>query len=237
VSSPPTRTRKAAAPLVVLITDPRYDLATSCDALRDAATALGGHRVLAQLRDKEADAASLLATAHALRAVTREVGAQLVINGALAIALAIAKEVAADGIHLPGRRNAADMASACAAAHEALGRAAIVTVAAHDDEDVRNATLARVTAALVSPVFATPAKGPARGLEALRAARAIVDAARHDPPLQVVALGGIAAANAAACIDAGADGVAAIRALHEGVERNELLRALDGIGRARSGMP
>ncbi len=223
----------ARGALVVLVTDPRYELASTCDALRDAATALGGHRVLVQLRDKEADVVSLLATAHALRAATREVGAQLVINGPLALA----GQVAADGIHLPGRTSAGEMASARAAAHEVLGRSAIVTVAAHDDEGVRNATLARVSAVLVSPVFETPGKGPARGVDALRAARAIVDAARHAPPLHVVALGGIAATNAAACIEAGADGVAAIRALYEGVERTELLRALDGIGRARSGMP
>ena len=223
----------ARVELVVLVTDPRYELASTCDALRDAAKALGGHRVLVQLRDKEADVVSLLATAHALRAATREVGAQLVINGPLALA----GQVAADGIHLPGRTSAGEMASARAAAHEVLGRSAIVTVAAHDDEGVRNATLARVSAVLVSPVFETPGKGPARGVDALRAARAIVDAARHAPPLHVVALGGIAATNAAACIEAGADGVAAIRALYEGVERTELLRALDGIGRARSGMP
>jgi thiamine-phosphate pyrophosphorylase len=220
-----TRTRTPAA-LVVLVTDPRYDLATTCDALRDAATALGGHRVLVQLRDKEADAAALLATAHALRAATREVGAKLVINGALAIA----KAVAADGIHVAGRKSAAEMASARAAADEVLGRAAVVTAAAHDDEDVRNATLARVSAVLVSPIFATPGKGPARGLDALRAARAIVDAPRHECLLHVYALGGIAAANAASCIEAGANGVAAIRALHGRVERTELLRALEVIG-------
>ena len=220
----------ARVALVVLVTDPRYQLAITCDALRDAAKALGGHRVLVQLRDKEADVVSLLATALALRAATREVGAQLVINGPLALALA--GQVAADGIHLPGRTSAGEMASARAAAHEVLGRSAIVTVAAHDDEGVRNATLARVSAVLVSPVFETPGKGPARGVDALRAARAIVDAARHAPPLHVVALGGIAATNAAACIEAGADGVAAIRALYEGVERTELLRALDSIGRA-----
>jgi thiamine-phosphate pyrophosphorylase len=219
--------------LVVLVTDPRFDLATTCDALRDAAASLGGERVVVQLRDKQADAVSLLSTAHALRAATRKVGARLVINGALAIA----RQVAADGIHLPGRKSAGEMASARAAADEVLGRSAIVTVAAHDDEDVRNATLARVNGVLVSPVFETPGKGPARGVDALRAARAIVDAARHDPPLHVVALGGIAAANAAACVEAGADGVAAIRALYEGAERTELLRVLDGIGRARSGMP
>jgi thiamine-phosphate pyrophosphorylase len=205
--------------LVVLVTDPRYDLAQTCSALRDAAAALGGHRVLVQLRDKEASESSLLAAAHALRAATTEVGAQLVINGPLAIA----REAAADGIHLPGRQTAATMTRACADAREVLGRAAIVTLAAHDDDDVRHALLAGASAVLVSPIFETPGKGPARGLDALRSARAIVDAARHEPSLSVVALGGITGANAAACIEAGANAVAAIRALYEG---GELVRAL-----------
>jgi thiamine-phosphate pyrophosphorylase len=216
--------------MVVLVTDPRYDLARTCSVVRDAAAAVGGARVLVQLRDKEADQASLLATARALRAATREVGAQLVINGPLAIA----RDVSADGIHLPGRRSAAETAAACADAREVLGRAALVTVAAHDDDDVRHAMLAHASAVLVSPIFASPGKGPARGLDAVRRARAIVDAARHDPPLQVYALGGIAAENASACIAAGADGLAAIRALYDAGERAELLRAL---GPARSGMP
>ena len=232
-----------APPLVVLVTDPRYELTRTAAIIREAAAVLGGRRVLVQLRDKEATSESLLAQAQALRLVTREVGARLVINGSLAIA----QQSGADGLHLPGRRNASKIASTCAAARELLGHHALVTVAAHDDDDVRNAALAGASAVLVSPIFATPGKGTPRGIAALSAARATADAARHDPSLAVYALGGVTGANAAACIEAGADGVAAIRALYE--DGGELLRALaalaalDGlaavaaVGPGRSGMP
>jgi len=220
---------------VVLVTDPRYDLARTCTVIRAAAATLGGEHVLVQLRDKEADEGSLLESAHELRKATRDVGAQLVINGPLAVAA----RAAADGIHVAGRLTAAKLVSTSAAARELLGGSAIVTTAAHDDDDVRAAVLAGASAVLVSPIFATPGKGPPRGLEALRQARAIVvDAARHGAGVRVFALGGVTAANAAACIEAGADGVAAIRALYEdGPPSGELLRALAAAGAGRSGTP
>lgn len=217
--------------ILLVITDPRYDRAQTSLVIREAARVLGGRDVVVQLRDKQAPDASLLAEAQALRLVTREVGARLVVNGSLAIA----RQSAADGVHLGGRRRASELASTCAAAREALGRDALVTVAAHDDDDVRAAALGGASAVLVSPIFATPGKGPARGLAAVRAARALVDAARHDAPVAVYALGGITGANAAGCIDAGADGVAAVRALHEGA--GELLRALAAATSARGETP
>jgi len=221
---------------VVLVTDPRYELARACTVVRAAAATLGGERVLVQLRDKQADDASLLASAQELRRATRDVGAHLVINGPLEVAA----RAAADGIHVPGGGPASELVSTCAAARELLGTSAIVTAAAHDDDDVRAAVLAGASAVLVSPIFATPGKGPARGLEALRQARAhVVDAARHGAGVRIFALGGVTAANAAACIEAGADGVAAIRALYEDARLpSELLRALaaaDARGAGRSG--
>jgi thiamine-phosphate pyrophosphorylase len=215
---------KEPPPIVVLVTDPRYDLTQTAAVIREAAAALGGHRVLVQLRDKEATSESLLAQAHVLRLATREVGARLVINGWPAIA----RQSGADGVHLPGQRTASQIASACAAARELLGLHALVTVPAHDDEGVRNAALAGASAVLVSPIFATPGKGAPRGIAALSAARAAADAARHDPPLAVYALGGVTAASAAPCIEAGANGVAAIRALYE--DGGELVRALAALG-------
>lgn len=217
---------REAPPIVVLVTDPRYDLAQTSAVIREAAAALGGHRVLVQLRDKEASTESLLAQARALRLVTREVGARLVINGSLAIA----QQSGADGVHLPGGRTASKITSTCAAARELLGRHALVTVAAHDDDDVLDAALAGASAVLVSPICATPGKGTPRGIAALSAARATADAARHDPALAVYALGGVTGANAAECIEAGADGVAAIHALYE--DGGELLRALAALGPA-----
>ncbi len=60
---------------------------------------------------------------------------------------------------------------------------------------------------MVSPIFATPNKGAPRGLDAIREARAIA------PELFLYALGGVDESNARACIDAGANGVAVVRAL------------------------
>jgi thiamine-phosphate pyrophosphorylase len=217
---------REALPIVVLVTDPRYDLAQTSTIIREAAAALGGHRVLVQLRDKEATSASLVAQARVLRLATREVGARLVINGSLDIA----RQCDADGVHLPGRRAASELTSTCAAARELLGPHALVTVPAHDDDDVRNAALAGASAVLVSPIFATPGKGTPRGITALSAARAAADAARHEPAVAVYALGGVTAASAAACIGAGADGVAAIRALYE--DGGELLHALAALERS-----
>jgi thiamine-phosphate pyrophosphorylase len=191
-------------PRVVFITDPRYDLAHTTAAVRAAARAVGANGLLVQVRDKRGDARELEASARALREVTRGVGALLVVNGAVSIA----RDVEADGVHVPSVRDVTG-------ARTILGAEAFVTTAAHDDDDVRAASTAGATGVLVSPIFATPEKGAPRGVVAIAAARAIVDAARRTPPLLVYALGGVTRANAAACMEAGADGIAAIRALYD----------------------
>lgn len=198
------------APVVVLITDPRHELARTVAVIREASEALGPARLVVQLRDKQASEASLLASARALRGPTREAGALLVINGSPAIA----REAGADGVHFSNEGRGTVARAADARAH--LGPDAFVTTTAHDDDDVRHAIVARVTAVLVSPVFATPGKGAPRGVAAVAAARAIVDAARQTPPVLVYALGGVTRTNVAACAEAGADGASAIRALYEG---------------------
>ena len=117
-------------------------------------------------------------------------------------------------MHLPNE--GAPLAARVASVRARLGEDALVTTSAHDDEDVRHAVLAGATSVLVSPIFETPGKGGPRGVEALAAARAVVDAARHAPRVWIYALGGVTPASAASCAAAGADGVAAIRALYEG---------------------
>ena len=201
---------------VVLITEPRHGLRRTAEVIRGAALALGPDRLVVQLRDKAASPAALLDVARALRGVTRDVRAQLIINGSPSVARA----VGADGVHLPSEAGAAPatLASRIAAAREWLGREAVVTTAAHDDAEVRAALEAGATAALVSPIFASPGKGPARGVAALASARAIVDASRRSPRLLVYALGGVTRARAPDCANAGADGVAVIRALYHPAE-------------------
>lgn len=224
-------------PVVVLVTDPRYGLAETSRVVREAAAALGPQRLLVQLRDKDASEAALLESARALRDVTRGASALLVVNGSSAASLRVAHAVGADGLHLPDTTTghpssgaapgaaappAAMLAARVAEVRALLGDDAFVTTAAHDDDGVRAASEAFASAALVSPIFATPDKGASRGVAALASARAIVDAARRPRRLLVYALGGVTAANAAACAEAGADGVAAIRALYEAASASDV---------------
>jgi thiamine-phosphate pyrophosphorylase len=122
----------------------------------------------------------------------------------------LARDVEADGVHLGGG------AGTAAEARAIMGRPAWVSVAAHTGDDVRHAVDTGADAVLVSPVFET--RSPAisgsgvekrpRGLDALREARAI---AGHR--VRIFALGGVTIERVRRCAEAGADGVAVLRAL------------------------
>jgi thiamine-phosphate pyrophosphorylase len=83
-----------------------------------------------------------------------------------------------------------------------------VSVSAHDGDELRRALIEGANAVLVSPIYASPGKGKARGSRALREAKDI-----GKDRFLVYALGGVEADNVARCHAAGADGVAVIRAL------------------------
>lgn len=157
-------------------------------------------RVAVQLRDPELSGGALYALGARLREATAAVGASLVVNDRLDLALLLG----ADGVHL-GRRSVS-----IADARALLGAPTFVSVACHDLDDVARAAEAGADAVVLSPIFATPGKGPPLGLDALRAARRLLAAGGEGAAL--IALGGVDAGSAAACLDAGADGVAAIRA-------------------------
>jgi thiamine-phosphate pyrophosphorylase len=118
-----------------------------------------------------------------------------------------------------------------AEARAAFGRTTWISVAAHSDDDVRDAVADGADAVLVSPVFPTRAPSPGavakreRGLGALRSARAVVAAAGSTMP--IYALGGVAPERVAACIAAGADGVAVLRALLTSDRPGAVARAID----------
>lgn len=196
----------------MLVTDPRRGIERTIVVVTEAGRHLGPGRLVVQLRDKESADDVVLAHARALREATRALGALFVVNVGLARSVDFARLSGADGVHVPNA-TAADVIEV----RTALGSGAFVSAAAHDDEAVTRALEAGVTAAFVSPIFETPgpSKAEPRGVSAITRARAIVDAARRAPSLLIYALGGIDAANAAACRAAGADGVAAIRALYE----------------------
>jgi len=181
-----------APAFVVLLVTPegvaREDLAA---ALERGARVLGP-RLAVQARSKEGPAA-LARIVQDARDVARALGLPWFVNGDADAAI---REGA--HLHVPG-------GAPWAGLRERM-KGAWLSAPAHHDADVRAAAAAGFDAVLVSPIFEVPGKGPPRGTEALRAARALA------PRIHLVALGGVDAARAGACLEAGADAVAVMRA-------------------------
>ena len=139
----------------------------------------------------------LLATRHS------PLAPRLLINSRADVALA----AAADGVHLRADDiSPRDVRRLCALAarHSPLAtRHFVVSVSCHTLEDVARAAAERADFALFGPVFEKDGVATIAGLERLRRA--------CRQPIPVLALGGVTLANARACLQAGAAGIAAIR--------------------------
>jgi thiamine-phosphate pyrophosphorylase len=184
-------------PDIIAITDPTLPddgLAERADRMLRSVPA---GTVAVQLRDKLRPARLVLCLAQRLRAICADRGAPLYVNDRVDVALA----VVADGVHLGSRSiDARD-------ARKLVGAKAFISVALHRTDEVEKAAAGGATAALLSPIFATPGKGPAMGAGFVTSARALAG------NLRLYALGGVDAASAPACVRGGADGVAVVRAL------------------------
>lgn len=205
------------APTVILITDPRWPLRRVVEVIEKAASVLGGAALLVQLRDKAADTEALWSSARVLREVTSRWSVSFTVNAPTPAALRVALEVAADGAHVPN--------DAIERARSSFGERAWVSAPAHADEEVARAARSGATAVLVSPIWETPGKGPARGATAIRSARATVSTSGAASTL-VYALGGVDELRAAACAEAGAHGVAVMRALLDASDPGAAARLL-----------
>ena len=173
--------------------------------------ALAGGARLVQLREKDLDGGDLLALAEPLVADCHEVGAQLLVNDRIDVALA----AGADGVVLPSDSFPTPVA------RRLLGRAATIGRSTHGSEEVEVAARAGCDFVLFGPVYATPAKaafGPPQGLERLREASA--------RGIATFAVGGVTAATAAAALATGAHGVAVIREVMSAADPRQAVRAL-----------
>jgi thiamine-phosphate diphosphorylase len=148
-----------------------------------------------QLRGASRDHSSHVELGRWLRDETRAAGALFVVNRDLELALALQ----ADGVHL--RADGPTPASF----RKALPAGVLVGASTHDELEIVRARGADWI--FLGPVFATESKpgGTGLGLERFAAL-----CARADAP--VYAIGGVTAGRLAACLDADAAGVAAIRA-------------------------
>lgn len=175
------------------------ELALHRDRLRDAAVA-----IQVRVHDGAARGDALLRL--------KDAGIPFIVNGAADEAV----RAGATGVHLGGTH-----AGSLSRARATLGADFWISVPAHSDDDVSAAARDGASAVLVSPIFETPGKGPARGVGALTSARVAGSG------LSIYALGGVDATNAASCIASGADGVAVIRAIADATRKVDALLDLD----------
>ena len=169
------------------------------DMLSVAAAALDGGATVIQLRDKPASTRLLIEEGLALRSLTRERGALLIVNDRVDVALA----VEADGAHVGQEDMPAHLA------RRLLGPKHILGVSAANIEEADEAIAGGADYLGVGPIFPSPGKadaGPATGVHLLTEL-----AKRYTIPL--IAIGGITAENAAEVMRAGAAGVAVITAV------------------------
>ena len=175
-------------PPLLLITD-RRQARGPLERVAEAAFA-GGCRWLS-LREKDLDAPSRQALLRHLVDIGRRFGATVMVHEDVDAAIA----AQAGGVHLPAGIWPAE-------ARRRLGASALIGCSIHHARELAAATGADyVTLSPVFPSASKPGYGPALGIGRFGAAAA---GAR----LPVIALGGVDATNLAACINAGAAGVA-----------------------------
>jgi thiamine-phosphate pyrophosphorylase len=195
-------------PRLILVTDRRLmgdDLpAAIARALRGAPAGT----TWVQLREKDLGGRELCALASAVREACHAAGARLLVNDRVDVALA----AGADGVHLP------EQGLPVAVARRLLPAGALVTVAAHRPDAIPRGA----DAVLLAPIWEVPGKGAPLGVTGLQTARPEVEGA-------LVALGGVTADRAAAARAAGADGVAAIRAVWSADDPAAAVRAILGL--------
>lgn len=126
----------------------------------------------------------------------------------------LARLVDAAGVHLPERGLPIQEVRAL------LGPDALIGVSRHDATGLAEAGDADY--ATLSPFRAVPGKNPALGARGFRDARAAA------PDLPVLALGGLSATHCEAALDAGADGIAVLRAAREARRLLDILGARKG---------
>lgn len=200
-------------PRLYLVTDRGLAAGPSVEEI--VASAIRGGVTAVQLREKRLPIPDFVAAALRLKALLSRPGLPLIINDRIDVARA----AGADGVHL-GQGDAAP-----SEARRLLGRGAIIGLSVETMDQARAAGGEDLDYLGVSPVFTTPTKtdtGPGWGIEGLRRLRAATR-------LPLVAIGGISAVNAAAVLEAGADGIAVVSAIMSAPDPEAAARELRAI--------
>lgn len=158
----------------------------------------GGVRIL-QYRNKSADAALRQQQASALRALTHRFDALFIVNDDAALAAA----VGADGVHIGGEDGSV------ADARRLLGKSGIIGVSCYNRPSLAQEAVRQGADYVAFGAFFPSSVKPG----AACAEVSMLQAARCELHVPIVAIGGITAQNGAALVQAGADALAVISAL------------------------
>ncbi len=206
--------RRRARPRLIVMTDLGVaPLGVLEERITRVVAAAAPGSVMVQLRDRELPVRERLELGRRLLAMVREHDQLFTVNDRIDLALLLD----ADGVHLGEQSVAPDDA------RQILGPEKLISRACHDPA---SAEPRGADALLLSPVLGERKGNPPLGVEAIATARPLAGDAR------LYALGGVDAAGAARCVEAGFDGVAVIGAVLATPDPHPMLAAL-GIERAR----
>jgi thiamine-phosphate pyrophosphorylase len=190
---------------IILVTDPRPDLATRVEA------AVRGGVDVVQLREKRATE-ELLALAGELKEVCARGGALFTVNDDIELA----RLSGAAGVHL-GQEDESP-----AKARELLGPDALVGRSAGTVDEVREAVQEGADYLGIGTVYATPTKTDAD----IKGLALVEEIARENPPAPWFAIGGITLETAPEVAAAGAPGFAVVRAILDAKDPEAAARKL-----------
>ena len=200
------------SPYICLITEgkatPQNYQAQSASIIGTIHEAVEDGVTMIQIREKALDGRLLFDLVSRAVAAAGASEALIVVNDRADIA-----DVAgADGVHLP------ESGLPPSAVKRTFPRLS-VGVSTHSVDGGVSAAQGGADYIFYGPVFATPGKGPPKGIESLSVLCEVMTR-------PVIALGGIDDRNGVSVIDAGAAGIAAIRALNDPVSRQAIVQKL-----------
>ena len=182
----------------------RREVLSVVDAAVDAGVAF------VQIREKQLSARLLSELTAAVVAAAEGSETKVVVNDRADVALA----AGADGVHVT------TVSIPAKVVREKFPKRFIIGVSTHSLDEVVRARDDGADYAIFGPVFATPGKHAAQGLDELKR---VCDAVA---PFPVVAIGGIDPSNCEGVIAAGASGVAGIRSFNDATSLGAICRTL-----------
>ncbi len=177
------------------------DELNTAELIRKTRLALQGGTTVLQYRNKLADDDLQLEQALALRQLTREFGTTFIVNDDARLAL----QADADGVHLGGDDGSV------AAARAILGREKIIGVSCYNRALLAAEAVKQGADYVAFGAFFSSGIKP----DAVRAELGLLEWARRELNVPLVAIGGITPSNGAALVQAGAHALAVISAVFD----------------------